>query len=55
MLAVYHIDVLKATGPRPLCIIRDDGPGIDVRAVWQKARTKAAERITVTVTRVEDA
>jgi len=47
------LDCIKATGPRPLGIIRDDGPGVDVRAVWRKARTKAAERIVVTVRRVE--
>ena len=43
------LDVLKATGPRPLGVIADDGPGISVRAVWLKAMGRGDERVEIEV------
>ena len=50
----YLIDVLKATGPRPLGIFRDDSPDYLEIMPMQivKIRSKAEEGITVLVERV---
>ena len=44
------LDVLKGTGPRPLGIIVEDGPGITVEGVWEKAR-KADEGVLIEILR----
>lgn len=47
------LDVLKAHGPRPLGIIRDDSPDcVSVSATWQKAATRKDERVEIEVERI---
>lgn len=47
------LDVLKATGPRPLGILADDGPGITVTAEWHKVAHRKDERVLVHIERIE--
>jgi hypothetical protein len=46
------LDVLKATGPRPVGVVLDDGPGVEVQAEWRKARSRSEERVRVEVERL---
>lgn len=46
------LDVIKSTGPRPLGIIKDDGPGVEVTATWVKAK-RADEAVLVRIERLE--
>ena len=48
------LDVLKATGPRPLAILVDDGPGVSVTAEWKKAAKRTLEGVTIRITREEE-
>ena len=50
----WLLDVIKATGPRPLAIVVDDSPAhMTVTLRTEKVRTKEAEGVLVTVERVE--
>lgn len=46
------LDVLKATGPRPLGIIADDGPGIEVSARWEKVSRRSEEAVVITIRQI---
>lgn len=46
------LDVIKSTGPRPLGIIRDDGPGVEVTATWVKAK-RADQCVLIRIERLE--
>jgi Holliday junction resolvase RusA-like endonuclease len=48
------LDVIKSTGPRPLGIIRDDGPGVTVTAEWKRERVRDKQRVEIEVRRVQD-
>jgi len=49
----YLIDVLKATGPRPLRIVRDDSPDcLSVAITTRKVAHRAQEGVEVTVVRI---
>ena len=51
----WLIDVLKATGPRPLGIIQDDSPDcLDVAINVEKVRSKAEEGVLVSIERVDE-
>lgn len=47
------LDVLKATGPRPLRIIQDDA-GAVVSASWRKVQRRADEHVEIEIVRLPD-